>query len=86
MELIGQAFLRLLTRKDTDIVDMCKMLRNILEYAVSTRLNNIKAAITSLSLLHHAELRNVSKASVHCCAKIPCAVTDVRTVKRLQGE
>jgi hypothetical protein len=32
------------------MVDMRKMLRNILEYAVTERLNNIKAAISSLPL------------------------------------
>lgn len=50
MELISQAFLRPLTPRDTGMVDMRKMLRNILEYAVSARLDNIKAAIASLPL------------------------------------
>ncbi|PVH96089.1 hypothetical protein DM02DRAFT_570094, partial [Periconia macrospinosa] len=45
MELISQAFLRPLTPRDTGMVDMRKMLRNILEYAVTERLNNIKDAI-----------------------------------------
>jgi hypothetical protein len=48
MELINQAFWRPLTPRDTGMIDMRKMLRNILEYAVSTRLDNIKAAIASL--------------------------------------
>lgn len=50
MELISQAFLRPLTPRDTGMVDMRKMLRNIFEYAVTERLNNIKAAISSLPL------------------------------------
>ncbi|KAF2000487.1 hypothetical protein P154DRAFT_434731 [Amniculicola lignicola CBS 123094] len=50
MELISQAFLRPLTPRDTGMVDMRKMLRNILEYAVGARLDNIKAAIASLPL------------------------------------
>ena len=50
MELISQAFLRPLTPRDTGMVDMRKMLRNILEYAVSERLDKIKAAISNLPL------------------------------------
>jgi hypothetical protein len=50
MELINQALLRSLTPRDADMVDMRKMLCNILEYAVGTRLDNIKAAIASLPL------------------------------------
>lgn len=50
MELISQAFLRPLTPRDTGMVDMRKMLRNILGYAVSERLDKIKAAISSLPL------------------------------------
>jgi hypothetical protein len=50
MELISQAFLRPLTPRDTGMADMRKMLRNILEYAVSARLDSIKAAIANLPL------------------------------------
>jgi hypothetical protein len=50
MELVSQAFLRPLTPRDTGMVDMRKMLRNILDYAVTTRLDNIKAAIAHLPL------------------------------------
>jgi hypothetical protein len=50
MELISQAFLRPLTSKDTSMVDMRKMLRNILESAVSARLDSIRTAIASLPL------------------------------------
>jgi hypothetical protein len=45
---IAQAFLRPNTPRDTSMKDMRKMLRNILKYALSTRLHNIKAAITKL--------------------------------------
>ncbi|KAF2788127.1 hypothetical protein K505DRAFT_366742 [Melanomma pulvis-pyrius CBS 109.77] len=50
MELISQAFLRPLTPRDTGMVDIRKMLRNIPEYAVSAWFNSLEATIASLPI------------------------------------
>ncbi|KAF2800535.1 hypothetical protein K505DRAFT_228580 [Melanomma pulvis-pyrius CBS 109.77] len=81
MELVNQAFLRPLTPRDTGMVDMRKMLRNILEYAVGARLHNIKAAIASLPLpppRTRSPKRGLSRKSMTSSDTMPNAAKSVR--------